>query len=103
MIVKPLNNRAILYSILIVKNEGKYEVIDGQQRLTTIVLTLCAFQDLLSNLDLDEKPNQYLKTIKEWLYGFDIESDETQFRLELQYDESKNFLSTLVLKERIYR
>jgi len=99
MIVKPLNNRAILYSILIVKNEGKYEVIDGQQRLTTIVLTLCAFQDLLSNLDLDEKPNQYLKTIKEWLYGFDIESDETQFRLELQYDESKNFLSTLVLKK----
>ena len=35
-------------SIIIVKNnEGKYDVIDGQQRLTTIMLTLCAMRDLL--------------------------------------------------------
>ena len=84
-------------SIIIVKNAGKYDVIDGQQRLTTIVLTLCAFRDLLSGLSLDDKQQKYLKTIEEWLSDFDIETDETQVRLELQYDESKDFLSNLIL------
>ncbi|MEC7547250.1 MAG: DUF262 domain-containing HNH endonuclease family protein [Pseudomonadota bacterium] len=84
-------------SIIIVKNAGKYDVIDGQQRLTTIVLTLCAFRDLLSALSLDTKQQKYLKTIEEWLSDFDIETDETQVRLELQYDESKDFLSNLIL------
>ena len=34
-------------SIIIVKNNAKYDVIDGQQRLTTIVLTMCALRDML--------------------------------------------------------
>ena len=32
-------------SIIIVENKGKFDVIDGQQRLTTIILSLCAFRD----------------------------------------------------------
>lgn len=84
-------------SIIIVKIAGKYDVIDGQQRLTTIVLTLCAFRDILSGLDLDTKQQKYLKTIEEWLSDFDIETDENQVRLELQYEESKDFLSNLIL------
>ena len=84
-------------SIIIVKNAGKYDVIDGQQRLTTIVLTLCAFRDLLSGLSLDATQQKYLKTIEDWLSDFDIKTNETQVRLELQYDESKDFLSNLIL------
>lgn len=84
-------------SIIIVKNAGKYDVIDGQQRLTTIVLTLCAFRDLLASIDLDTKQQKYFKTIEEWLSDFDIETDETQVRLQLQYEESKDFLSNLIL------
>jgi hypothetical protein len=84
-------------SIIIVRNDRKYDVIDGQQRLTTIVLTLCAFRDLLAKLTLDGKQQQYFKNIEEWLSGFDIETDETQVRLELQYEESKDFLSQLIL------
>ncbi len=83
-------------SIIIVKNNGKYDVIDGQQRLTTIVLTLCAFRDLMSNLKLNAKQQKYFKTMEEWLSDFDIETDETQVRLELQYDESKDYLSKLI-------
>ncbi len=84
-------------SIIIVKNSGKYHVIDGQQRLTTAVITLCAFRDLLKGLTLDDKQQNYYKSIEEWLSGFDIETDETQVRLELQYAESKEYLSSLIL------
>ncbi|WP_431274335.1 DUF262 domain-containing protein [Variovorax ureilyticus] len=83
-------------SIIIVKNGEKYDVIDGQQRLTTIVLTMCAFRDLLKPLTLEDKQRKYLQTISEWLSTFDLESDEVQLRLDLQYEESKDFLSTLI-------
>ena len=86
-------------SIIIVKNAGKYDVIDGQQRLTTIVLTLCAFRNLLASLKLNARQQKYFKTIEEWLSDFDIATDETQARLELQYEESKDFLGNLILSQ----
>ena len=86
-------------SIIIVKDGVKYHVIDGQQRLTTIVLMLCAYRDILSGLELDNKQKKIFKIIEECLSDFDIETDETQVRLELQYDESKDFLSSLILSQ----
>ena len=83
-------------SIIIVENEGKFDVIDGQQRLTTIVISLCALRDLLQTRDLDDRQANYLKTIREWLSHFDIETDAPQVRLELQYEESRDFLSFLI-------
>jgi len=83
-------------SIIIVENNGKFDVIDGQQRLTTIILSLCAFRDLLKPLVLDSKQQKYLQTIEELLSDFDIKTDETQLRLELQYEESKDYLKKLI-------
>ena len=83
-------------SIIIVENEGKFDVIDGQQRLTTIILSLCAFRDLLKPLSLDDKQKKYLQTIEELLSDFDIKSEETKLRLELQYEESKGYLNCLI-------
>ena len=83
-------------SIIIVENNGKFDVIDGQQRLTTIILSLCAFRDMLKPLDLDSKQKKYLQTIEELLSDFDINTDESKLRLELQYEESKDFLSKLI-------
>lgn len=83
-------------SIIIVENKGKFDVIDGQQRLTTVVLSLCAFRDLLKPLELDSKQKKYLQTIEELLSDFDITTDETKLRLELQYEESKDYLSKLI-------
>jgi hypothetical protein len=88
-------------SIIIVKNGKKYDVIDGQQRLTTVVLTMCAFRDVMKNLVLDDTQSNYLKAISEWLSTFDVGAGKTQLRLELQYEESKDFLSTLI-QERTY-
>lgn len=86
-------------SIIIVANKEKYDVIDGQQRLTTIVLTLCALRDLLREQELDSKQSKYLQNVEELLSDFDMDSDETQLRLELQYEESKDYLKNLILKE----
>ncbi len=84
-------------SMIIIENGGKHDVIDGQQRLTTIILSLCAIRDLLKPLDLDKKQKKYLQTVEELLSDFDINTDETMLRLELQYAESKDFLNMLIV------
>ena len=83
-------------SIIIVKNKNKYDVIDGQQRLTTITLTLCAIRDLLQQQDLDNKQKNYLNMVEELLYSFEPDTEETELRLELQYAESKGYLENLI-------
>lgn len=83
-------------SIIIVENNGKYDVIDGQQRLTTIILSLCAFRDLMRELSLDQNQKNYLTGIDTLLSSFDMNTGETRLRLELQYEESKDFLTDLI-------
>ncbi|SDE27271.1 DUF262 domain-containing protein [Kordiimonas lacus] len=84
-------------SVILVENNGKFDVIDGQQRLTTIVIALCAFRDVFRSIERGPKQEDYFKTIQEWLYAFDMETDSAQFRLELQYEDSKGFLESLIL------
>jgi len=86
-----------LGSIIIVKNGTKYDVIDGQQRLTTTVLTMCALRDLLKDQALDALQQNYLQSIETWLYSFDMKARQVQVRLELQYEESKDFLQQLIM------
>lgn len=83
-------------SIIIVGRNGQFDVIDGQQRLTTIVLTLCALRDLLKQIALSDKQAQYFDILKQWLMDFDIHSDSTRVRLDLQYDESRDFMIRLI-------
>ena len=87
-------------SIIIVKNDKKHDVIDGQQRLTTIVLTMCALRDVMQGQALNDIQANYLKAITEWLSSFDVEVGKMQLRLELQYDESKDFLATLIQQQK---
>ena len=61
-------------SVIIVKNADRYDVIDGQQRLTTIVLTMCALRDLLKDQVRDERQEQYFQSIQGWLSSFDVDS-----------------------------
>jgi hypothetical protein len=88
-------------SIIIVKNNSKFDVIDGQQRLTTIILSLCAFRDLLKPIrsQLNHIGEEYYKLIESLLFSFDISSNEMNLRLELQYEESKDYLSKLIINQ----
>ncbi|MBX9851878.1 MAG: DUF262 domain-containing protein, partial [Cytophagaceae bacterium] len=39
-------------AIIVKTKDGQYDVIDGQQRLTTIIISLCALRDILSTINL---------------------------------------------------
>lgn len=86
-------------SIIVVKNDNKSDVVDGQQRLTTIMLCLCAFRNILKTCKLDVSQMNYLHTIDNLLHDFDIESGENRIRLELQYEESSDFLTKMIREE----
>lgn len=92
-----------LGSIIIVENNNKYDVIDGQQRLTTIVISLCAMRDILENIkehsQLSNMSSNILDIIRNWLFKFDLKTKSTLCRLELQYDESNGYLDTLIQKK----
>lgn len=88
-----------LGSIIIVNNDRCFDVVDGQQRLTTIMLSLCVFRDLLKKETLNSAQKNYLQIIENLLYNFDIESGETRVRLELQYEESHDYLTALIQEQ----
>ncbi len=91
-------NNYFIGSVILVKNGSQYEVIDGQQRLTTITLAMCAMRDLYKPHQpaLTPRQGQYFKKVDEWLSTFDVDMDEIRPRLNLQYEESKDFLANLI-------
>ena len=75
-------------------NGGTYQLIDGQQRLTTIYLVLCAIRDML--VSAGQKPgdtlsNQISATNLNPLTGEDVH----RFRLTLQYEDSDGALEKI--------
>jgi uncharacterized protein with ParB-like and HNH nuclease domain len=69
-------------------NETKKEVIDGQQRLTTLFLILCAFKKLLPDQSQAKSyVNQILK--KTELKG------ENKYKLNLQYTETTDLITKI--------
>lgn len=87
-------------SIIIVKNGDKYDVIDGQQRLTTLVLSLCAIRKIFEELKSQELTSEFsedmLSDVKKWLFKYDMKTKTRNPRLELQYEESSGFLDNLI-------
>ncbi len=97
----PRSNYFIGNTIIVEGKDGTYDVVDGQQRLTTIIITLCAIRDSLKNInvideDLEEKQKQLIKVVEELLYDYDLNKNKHTPRLTLQYAESKDYLDKLI-------
>lgn len=83
--------------ITVKRADGRFDIIDGQQRLTTIILCLCAISNILKNFE-NEDPRiiQIREAINNLLYKYHIENNIVQVRLELQYEESRNILNYII-------
>lgn len=102
-------SRYFIGSIIIVEkseNESIYDVIDGQQRLTTIILTLCSIREILKNLFVESDDDKRAKKgvlgeVENILYKYSAAENVNRARLELQYDDSKEFLNQLIIENKL--
>lgn len=69
---------------------GPYDLIDGQQRMTTIFLFMCAIRDAL--LTLGEAPSKSLEAMICDTRTGDDGNDVQDYRLLLQYEDSRDVL-----------
>jgi len=88
-------------AIILKTPAGSFDVIDGQQRLTTIVIALCAMRQALKDLpqatgNIANTRDEFLKIVQELLYKYDIGQLQHIPRLSLQYEESKDYLTRLI-------
>jgi hypothetical protein len=84
-----------LGSIVVCRAEdGTFNLIDGQQRMTTIYLILCTIRDLLR--ETSEEPNNTLLSQIAFASTNDVGDEVFRHRLVLQYDDSKGILKKIV-------
>lgn len=79
-------------------DDARLQLIDGQQRMTTIYVILCALRDFIA----ENPPSDIQKSIEELLLGRQVLDDGTataQHRVLLQYEESRRLLETMGERE----
>lgn len=77
---------------VVFNNNGQLELIDGQQRTTTLFLMLCAFRNIYKKYNLSTSVMD--KAIFD--SNLDDNGEEVQkYRLELQYADSTNILESI--------
>ncbi len=77
--------------------DGVFQLIDGQQRLTTGYLILCVIRDLLLELGV-QPPETINGQISSVSMNPKTGEDIFRYRLVLQYDDSQNILETIAGK-----
>lgn len=77
---------------VVYENESKYELIDGQQRMTTFFILLCVI------IDFYKQHGEDASVYKTAIYSPALKQDgtsEDSYRLELQYTDSKDCLDNI--------
>lgn len=72
-------------------------IIDGQQRLATIVLILCALKHVLHIQDTP-RAKERINKINSWIYSADNVTLNKNIRLELNHDD-KDFLKSIIIED----
>ena len=84
-----------LGSIVVCRDDsGTLSLIDGQQRMTSIFLILCAIRDLL--IEAEDKPSAALEGQIAASSINDVGEEVFRHRLVLQYEDSKGILKKVV-------
>lgn len=83
--------------IVCVRANNVYELIDGQQRMTTAFLVLCAIRDYRQN-----NSKESIDGLKKLIVSTNTDNegnDKSQNRVELQYEDSRGILEKIALQE----
>ena len=75
------------------KGNGKYELIDGQQRTTTFFLTLCAFRKIA-----EERNINFGSSLSNMIFDEKIDENgypTANYKLELQYEDAKDCIKVI--------
>lgn len=84
--------------IVCARPDSLYEVIDGQQRMTTAYLLLCAIRDRVLSIN----PSERIEALKSQIASLYIDengNDKFRHRVEVQYEESRGVLERIALQE----
>jgi len=91
------NKEYFIGSIVVYKNkEGIHELIDGQQRLTTLFLILCAFKRKYTEEEMDSS------VLDEMIISKDQDRELNiieKYRVELQYEDASDYLEYIFKDE----
>ena len=91
------NKEYYLGSIVVCQNEdGFYELIDGQQRITTFFIMICAFRQIYNQLKLDTDIHSNLI----YLMKYNAAGEPVEhYRLSLQYSDAADYLERISRNE----
>ena len=79
-------------SIVVFDNDGTLELIDGQQRITTLFLIVCALKDVYTEMDIDTAVlNRMIKNVSVNRIG----EEEDKYRIVLQYSDASDYLKRI--------
>ena len=91
----PKNSEYFIGSIVVCKNSGMgYDIIDGQQRITTIFLIWCAIRDAISRIEKYGDTRNIEKLIEDYTSD-EVGNTVSKKRLILQYEESGDAIELL--------
>lgn len=82
-----------LGTLVLTKKGGKLEIIDGQQRITTICLFFAAFKEIFKGLN---KEKQCDLIQKKYLSDFDRREEKEVSKLELSFQDSQYYENFIV-------
>jgi uncharacterized protein with ParB-like and HNH nuclease domain len=80
-----IDKNYFLGSIVVVKNSSAYDVVDGQQRLTTLTILFCVLRDMELNI---EKKNIITNSIKDLVEGKERLKLTTHLNNQATFEES---------------